>query len=341
MVKDFKGTTAIVIGLVVGLAILIALVAGVRTSHLDRGDSGLSNEYRLDLKDLARVDPQLLLFEPVGDPVPTGLRHARAMVVDAQGAWHVVGDQVIKVYEQGTEVRHLDVSFAPRSLALTSDRYYVAATDRVVEMDFEGQTLETWPTLGESALITALAVDDEHVFIADAGQRVVWCYDRAGNLLRRIGDRDPERRIPGFMIPSPYFDLALAPGGRLCVTNPGRHRIETYTADGDLETWWGEFGTSIEGFTGCCNPCSFTILPDGRFVTCEKGLVRVKVYKADGAFAGVVAGADQLTEGTVAICELPEQCQTGGFDVAADRDGRVYVLDTVRNLIRIYVEKEG
>ncbi|MFC1766712.1 hypothetical protein ACFL6U_32135, partial [Planctomycetota bacterium] len=305
------------------------------------GDSGLSSEYRLDLRDLAYTDPNLLLFEPAGEIVPTGQAHSRALAVDAQGALHVAGDSAIKVFERGGAVRMVALPVEPRCLVVTADRYIVGCADHVLELDLDGHVLKTWASLGETALITGLAVDEDYVFIADARQRTVWCYDREGTLIRRIGDRDTARKILGFNVPSPYFDLALAPGGRLCVVNPGNHRIETYTVEGDLEAWWGEFGTTIEGFTGCCNPSSFTILSDGRFVTCEKGLVRVKLYKADGTFAGVVAGADQLVEGTPVICELPEQCQTGGFDVAADRDGRVYVLDTVKNLIRTYIEKKG
>ena len=60
--------------------------------------------------------------------------------------------------------------------------------------------------------------------------------------------------------------------------NPGRHKIEAYTFDGELETSWGTPATTIGGFSGCCNPTHIAMLPDGSFVTSEKGLARVKVY---------------------------------------------------------------
>ncbi|MBM3243119.1 hypothetical protein FJZ31_43220, partial [Candidatus Poribacteria bacterium] len=50
----------------------------------------------------------------------------------------------------------------------------------------------------------------------------------------------------------------------------------------------GYLSMDIDGFCGCCNPVNFAMLPDGRFVTCEKGLPRVKIYDADGTFSGVV-----------------------------------------------------
>ncbi|MHC4950479.1 MAG: hypothetical protein ACYTEU_05760, partial [Planctomycetota bacterium] len=113
-----------------------------------------------------------------------------------------------------------------------------------------------------------------------------------------------------------------------------------YTIDGDREWFWGRSGVDIEGFSGCCNPVALAILPGGGFVTAEKGLVRVKVYDADGEFVGVVAGPDQL--GWIAplrVCKTPEECKSKGFDVAVDSAGRIYVLDTLRNVVRVFEKK--
>ena len=166
---------------------------------------------------------------------------------------------------------------------------------------------------------------------------------------RRIGEKDENRNIPGFVIPSPYFDLAVGRDGLLRVVNPGIHRIEAYTFEGDLEFSWGEFSSGVKGFCGCCNPVNFAILPgpdfsgaDDHFVTCEKGLTRVKIYDPEGSFIGVVAGPEQLVEGgKVEICDTPAECQIGGFDVAVDASGRVLILDTIKNVVRIFSRIEG
>jgi len=330
----------VLIGSVVVTAVVVAIVASVRVSRLAQQDSGLSQEYRYDLSAMARTDPNRVLYREQGSPIPTGLKQSQALAVDAEGMIYVVGDQAIQIIRAGRVTDTVTLTVEPRCLAVTAERYYIATRDRVVILDRAGEVQAAWPSLGERAVLTALAVDEEHVYLADAGQRVVWCFDHQGQQVRRIGQKDPDRNIPGFSIPSPHFDLALAPDGLLRVVNPGNHRIEAYTAEGDLELGWGQFGNAVEAFTGCCNPVSMDVLPDGRVITCEKGLIRVKLYDVDGSFLGVVAGHDQLTARAAAICETPEQCQTGAWDVAVDTAGRVYVLDTQKNEIRVFTEKE-
>jgi len=207
--------------------------------------------------------------------------------------------------------------------------------------DHQAERLATWQSLGNGALLTSIAVSKKDVFVADAGNRIVIHYDTAGNVINHIGKKDIDKNIPGFVIPSPYFDLAVGHDGLLRVVNPGRHRIEAYTLNGDLEFWWGKFSTDLEGFTGCCNPVNFAILEDGNFVTCEKGLIRVKIYDSEGTFVGVVAGPQQLVEGGASrICYFPAECQSGSFDVAIDSEGQIFVLDTIKNIVRIFTRKK-
>jgi hypothetical protein len=132
-------------------------------------------------------------------------------------------------------------------------------------------------------------------------------------------------------VPSPYFDLEIGRDNLLWVTNPGNHRIEAYTFDGHLEASWGEASFGIGGFCGCCNPSYFTILPDGRFVTSEKGLARVKVNSAKGAFESVVAGADAFSKYFQNVNSLP-----AALDVAADSTGRIFVADSLGGAVRIF-----
>ncbi len=83
----------------------------------------------------------------------------------------------------------------------------------------------------------------------------------------------------------------------------------------------------LEGFCGCCNPSHLARMADGRFVTSEKGLPRVKLYAEDGTFVGLVAGTDAFAKETV------------GLDLAVDGDGRILVLDPVAKAVRVFVPK--
>ena len=92
---------------------------------------------------------------------------------------------------------------------------------------------------------------------------------------------------------------------------------------------------AIDAFCGCCNPIGLAVLPDGRCVTAEKGLPRVKVFAADGRLESVVAPpasfapvASEEREGDLG------ETTSDGLDVALDGEGRVWVLDLVGGTVQ-------
>jgi hypothetical protein len=161
-------------------------------------------------------------------------------------------------------------------------------TRHVRVLNEQGDTVSAWETLGENAVITSIAASAKDVFVADAGNRVVIRFDLSGKQLGLIGRKNPEKDILGFVVPSPYFEVGVS-GNQVWAVNPAHHRIESFTFEGELITAWGTSSNAIDGFCGCCNPIHFTRMQDGRFVTSEKGLPRVKVYSAEGKLESVVA----------------------------------------------------
>lgn len=339
-----KADTRLLVGALVALAVVVAVAAVVRLDVFGRKGNRLGKGFDYDIEELARIDPNLILYEESGGAIETGFAASHAIAVDSKGSICVAGDRAIRKFsDQGVLLSETKLAGEPGCLAVLADgTIYVGLKDHVEIYDAQGQRQGSWDSLGPEAHLTSIVVSDGNVFAADAGNRVVVRYDTSGNLVGDIGQKDSSRNVPGFVIPSPYFDLVISQDGLLRVVNPGRRRIEAYTLDGDLEFWWGSGSVAIEGFCGCCNPVNIALLPDGGYVTCEKGLVRVKVYDSEGEFVGVVAGPRQLVrDGELRVCDLPEECQAGGFDIAVDPAGRVLVLDTIKNIVRVFTKIEG
>jgi sugar lactone lactonase YvrE len=339
--KSGTGTTNIkyFIGMLIGVAVFVAVVALIRLDITGDKGSGLSNEYLYEI-DLS-VDPNLIIYEESGESLSTGFTSTHAIALDSQGSIYIAGDKSVRIFAEGGKLLdEILLPGVPRSLTVADDgKIYVGITHHIAVYNRQGKQLASWDSLGDRALLTSIAVSGSDVFVADAGNRIVLHYDTNGNLINRIGRKDTDRNIPGFVIPSPHFDLVMRRDELLRVVNPGLHRIEAYTFDGDFEFSWGKYSTSIEGFCGCCNPINIAVLGDDSFVTCEKGLARIKIYDPEGAFLGVVAGPEQFGV-TAHVCTTPEQCQSGGYDVAVDAQDRIYILDTNKNVVKIFSRKK-
>jgi hypothetical protein len=297
-----------------------------------------SNPFAYDLQHLRKIDPTLLHYETVG-MIRVPRAEARRVAIGPEDHLFVAAGNYVSVLDgAGSRLSEIALAAPARCLAVARDgMLYVGLKDHIEVFDSKGPRRAAWESPGGRTWFTGLAIGENDLFAADAGRRVVWRFDRVGKLLGRIGEKNKERNIPSFIVPSPFFDVELHRDGLLRVTNPGRHRVEAYTFDGDLELTWGKPSFAIDGFSGCCNPINLALLPDGRIVTCEKGLPRVKVYSVTGVLESVVAGPESFAE-NAKTCD-PSDCTTGGLDAAVDSQGRIYVLDLVTNEIRVMARK--
>ncbi len=326
-------------GFIAALMVILSLVAAVASilfrDTSGRSGSGLSDAYDYDLTAYLKIDPSLIVYEQVL-AFDTELLSANAVTIHGEELY-LAGDAQIRIFDlSGRKKQDLALDAPPWCLDVDRDgSIWIGFLDRVEQYSREGKRLSAWASLGPKAKLTSIVVARDDVFVADAGNRIVLRYDRSGTLKNEIGRKNDARQIAGFVIPSPHFDLAIGPDGLLRVVNPGRHFIEAYTFRGDREFDWGKAGLTVEGFSGCCNPVNFAILPDGSFITVEKGIVRVKVYDAQGQFVGVVAGPEHLLDSPAAGTTLDEV-----FDVAVDSRGRVYILDPLKNQIRVFRKSE-
>ena len=313
-----------------------ALASLPRTSPGAPAPADRPNPWAYDDTPYRRTDQKLIRYQE-SKRFQSVRRGPRCLAVTREGRLWIGAGKYLTQYSP--EVTHeIALTAEVRCLDLGEDSsLFVGFRDHLEVLDSQGQRQAVWESPGKKAYLTAVAVSGTDVFVADAGSRVVLRYDRSGKLKNRIGEKNPEQKTPGFIVPSPFFDVQVAPDGLLRVTNPGRHRVEAYTFDGDLEFAWGNPGAAIENFCGCCNPIKLALLPDGRVVTFEKGIPRVKVYNAQGTFESVVAGAESFAE-NAKVCG-PNDCTLGGLNGAVDAQGRVYVLDLVAAEVRVMERK--
>lgn len=318
-----------------------ATLLGGMLPPLAEAASARDNPFSYNLERYRKVDPKWLHYEKVGgflSPRPD----PRRMAIDRQDRIYLAAGRGVVVLDgQGIPTAEIQVDAPVRCLAVAADGVrYLGFKDHIEVFDAKGQRTGRWDPVAGRPFLTGLAVGENDVFAADAGNRVILRYDRSGKLIGRIGERNRDREIPGLVVPSACLDVEIARDGLLRVNNPGRHRVEIYTFGGDLELFWGRPSAAIDGFCGCCNPVNLELLPDGRCVTFEKGLPRVKVYDAHGQLESVVAGPDRFTDpGNVSPALDSEGAPAGVLDGAIDSRGRIYTLDIASGRVDILQRK--
>lgn len=253
------------------------------------------------------MDPKLVRYRESGRIEP-GYHWVRDVAALDGDVW-TAGDMSVACFgRDGRKKESFDLKADAQAVAVSpGGTVYAATSDQVVPL--EGKP---WTSLGPRARIVSLAATEREVYAADAGNRVLIRFDRRGNELGRI---------EGFVVPSPYFGLAIS-GDRVLVSNPGRHRVERYQ-DGKADGTFGLPGQEIESFCGCCNPTNLAVLASGDIVTSEKGIPRVKVLSPDGTLKAVVAPPESF------------HAQSAGLALAVDGE-RIYVLDPWEGAIRAY-----
>jgi DNA-binding beta-propeller fold protein YncE len=314
----------IVIFLIVLAVVIVAVIVGDYLS--DKPDKTGPNPFEYNVDNFKTVDSTLIHFKESKN-FRLGFEQPAA-ISSFSDKLYIAGDSQIQVIDiSGNLLNTIQLPGLPKTLDVTGDRIYAAINNQIFVLNHTGEVITKWETPENGSSVTAIAASENVVYVADAGKRKVLKYNTEGELLLEFDGKADEGVLHGFIIPSGFFDLDFNPDGDLWVVNPGMHSLENYTADGNLREHWNNTSMMKEGFSGCCNPAHFTFLPDGRFVTSEKGLVRVKTYKPSGEFDGVVAAPVKFAE------------EGKAPDVATDSAGNVYALDFDKKMIRVFEPK--
>ena len=309
-----------------GLLIAFIILGDVFTNDLNKTTK---NPYAYDLGDIKKIDPTMIKYQEVkrtkvGFPKPKAIDyHKGRLCIAYQNHVQLIDTMGQEYFNKTIDGLATCISFAP------DGRIFLGRKTFIEIYNGEGVLLDKWDPLDSSAYITSIAFKEDAVFVADAGGPIVHRFDYHGQLLNSFDGTGRVESKFGFIIPSPYFDLDVDPDNEIWVANTGQQYIENYTDDGSLRAYWGESSFTLKGFTGCCNPAHFTILSNGNFVTCEKGLVRIKVYLPSGEVESVVATSDDFDSNSEPA------------DLAVDEDDKIYALDITRKMIRKFEKRKS
>ena len=313
----------IVIFLIVLAVLIVAIMVGDWLSK--RPDKMEPNKFEYSVDEFRQVPEEMIQYREtknfkIGFERPAGLTISDNEI-------YLVGDQKLKVIDvSGQLLKEVELNEIPTTVEVSAGKTYVAFKNKIQVLDESGKVADEWKLDGEKTYITAVAISEDNVFVADAGTRRILRFNANGELQNTFEGKANQDDLHGFIIPSPYFDIDVTEEGDLWVVNPGLHSLENYTSEGNLREHWRSSGARLEGFSGCCNPAHFCFLPDGSFITSEKGLVRVKVYKPSGEFSEVVVPPNKFDD----------KIEGEAPDVAVDSQGNIYALDFDRNLLRVF-----
>jgi uncharacterized protein (TIGR03663 family) len=125
-------------------------------------------------------------------------------------------------------------------------------------------------------------------------------------------------------------DMAANAEGEVYIADTGNHRIERFSAEGELLGTWGGYANLAEGNApgGTFNePWGLAVAPNGDVYVADTWNHRVQWFSPDGTFKGMF-GSEGLGQEPFSFW--------GPRDVAVDSQGRVYVSDTGNKLIKVF-----
>jgi len=312
----------------ISVVLLLVVVAFMVKDFFYKPANLNSNPYDYRMDNLKKIDPSKVCYTEINKIKPD-IEQIHGIAIDKSDNIYIAGKGKVVIFDSQLALKSsFKIDNEAKCVGVGEDgNIYLGIQDHIEVFEPNGKLINSWNAVNSKSVITSIAISEKYVYIADAGNRIVYQYKKDGDLVKEIGKKNPEKGILGFVIPSPYFDLLIGREGELWVVNPGRHALESYNENGDQVSSWAKASMGIDGFCGCCNPSNIAMLSDGSFVTSEKAIERVKVHLPNGDFKCVVATPDGFEEGTK------------GIDLGVDSKDRIYVLDPIKNIVRVFEHK--
>ena len=318
-------------GLTIVILVILTVIIGVIVVDFlnNRPDRRGSNPYALEVDQYKVVDPELISHKETRK-FDLCLLIASDICYHNQKLYVSGNSSMVILPMDGSPADMMEIIPNATCLEVDEQNIFIGTSNHVAKYDHSGELVGEWTALDERTVITNLALKDDHVYVADAGNRRIVIYNREGEITGEFEGKAETEAGHGFIIPSANFDLVVNSFGELWVVNPAKHALENYSDDGRMRGYWQNSSMEIDGFLGCCNPARITTLEDGSFVTSEKGLVRIKIHDQSGKLLSVVAPPAKFdTGGNV-------NDETKAPAVCADEKGVIYALDFETDMIRVF-----
>jgi len=320
--------------IVLSVLLLLAVIYLIAKDLFSSSPKNEVNPCEYNIDKLKEIDSSLICYKEINQFDPD-MQQCSGIAVDAQKNMYISGNKVVSIFDsKAHKTRSFKVDTSANCIAVDNDDIYLGMGNHVEHFNRSGLKLSVWKAFNSKSLITSIAVNNKNVYVADAINKRVLKYTLDGKLELVLGAKDTSKGNTGFIVPSPYFDVVFGAFNDLWVVNPGKHRIENYSSLGELQSSWGLASIQLDGFAGCCNPVHIAVLPNGAFVTYEKGLDRIKIYDPTGKFECVVAGPTSFKGKSDFHCSQSSLLN----DLTTDLEGNIYVLDAY-NQVRIYAKK--
>src|SRR5690554_3002490 len=197
-------------GIVIFLILLSLVIAGLLVFDFwsDRPGRSDVNPFALNIDAYTSVDPASLLYKEAVNIKP-GIESPSALKIK-NDTIYVTGEKNIRIISlSGSLLTEFSLEFNPMAVDVVQGKIILASRERIYVLETDGTVVNEWGPEAEGTHITAMASSGAFIFIADAGMRKVYRYSLEGELVNEIQGKSEEGDLHGFIVPSPFFDLAV------------------------------------------------------------------------------------------------------------------------------------
>ena len=186
---------AALVALAVGAAVVVGAIAVARLDSPGERGSGLSDRFDYDLESTRRSTRRLIRYD-AGRRDPR--RHARcfaAVAVGPDDRIFVAGDKAVHVFDADGK-KQSEIALDDRPTCLARRRragFYVGVETHVEVFGPDGKRIARWDDLGDRAVLTSIAADEDERVRGRRRQQIVLRYDRPASCSGGSADATPTR----------------------------------------------------------------------------------------------------------------------------------------------------